>query len=58
MEGNDREALVIPEITVYDAHRDADVTVTNVAVDADHLRDPNGRVMYFDVDEGQAHLAE
>ena len=58
MESEDRKTLVVPEVRVYDARRDEDVILTNVAVDADYVRDRDGRAMYFDVDEGRAHLAE
>ena len=58
MRSRDTETLVVPEIRVYDARRDQDVILTNVAVDSDYVRDVHGRVMYFDVDEGQSHLAK
>ena len=58
MTGEDGTGLVIPELRVYDARHDEDIILRNVGVDPDYVRDANGRVMYFDVNEGQSYLAE
>jgi hypothetical protein len=58
MTGKDVTGLVVPELRVYDACHNEDIILRNVGVDPDYVRDADGRVIYFDVNEGQSYLAE
>ena len=49
-------SLVLPQLSVYDARRDEDTVLRNVGIDADYVRDADGKVVYFDVDEGHSYL--
>ena len=50
------ESIVIPEIRVYDARREEDVVLRDVAVDMNHACDSEGRVMYFNLDGTKSYL--
>lgn len=50
--------ILIPEITIYDAADDRDVVLRDVVIDADYARDERGNVVYLDIDEAHAYLAE
>ncbi|MEE8353215.1 MAG: hypothetical protein V3S10_02060 [Dehalococcoidales bacterium] len=50
--------ILIPEVTVYDAADDRDVVLRDVVIDADYARDERGNVVYLDIDEAHAYLAE
>ncbi len=48
--------LVVPELTIFDASAGRDVRLTDVGIDADYVRDEQGRVRYFSLDEAEAYL--
>jgi hypothetical protein len=52
----DKEALVIPEVSVYDPRCGEDITVKNVHIDTDYVCDAKGRVIYFNMDEARTYL--
>ncbi len=52
------ESILIPEVTVYDGNADRDVVLRDVVIDADYARDERGNVVYLNIDEAEAYLAE
>lgn len=50
------QSIVIPEIRVHDARRKEDIVLRNVSMDTQHVRDSEGKVMYFNLDEAKAYL--
>ncbi len=58
MVATNQATIMIPEITIYNASVDRDVVLRNVVIDADYVRDERDNVIYFDIDEAHAYLAE
>ena len=58
MTGNSNDILVVPELSIYDVRQNEDIVLSDVAIDADYVRDNDGKVLYFDIDEGRSFLAE
>ena len=52
----DEKSLVIPEVSIYDAHSNEDIILKNVHIDTDYVCDAEGRVIYFNVDEAKTYL--
>ena len=54
---NSNDVMVVPELRIYDVRQNEDIVLTNVAIDTDYVRDKDGKVIYFNLDEGQTYLA-
>jgi len=58
MTGSSNDVLVVPELSIYDVRQNEDIVLKNVAIDPDYVRDSDGKVIYFDLNEGRSFLAE
>ena len=54
----DEKGLVIPEVSIYDAHSSEDIILKNVHIDTAYVCDAEGRVIYFNKDEAKAYLGK
>ncbi len=52
------KTFLVPEVSVYDAHRDQDVVIKDIHIDADYVNDVQRRPVYFDIEEAKSHLAQ
>ena len=50
------QSIVIPEVRVYEARRGEDIVLKDISVDTYYACDSEGRVMYFNLDEGKSYL--
>ena len=51
MSSDSEEYIVIPEVSVYEAHRDKEILLKDVCLDAQHASDAGGKVLYFTFDD-------
>ena len=58
MTGNSNDVLVVPKLSIYNVRQNEDIILNNVAIDPDYARDSDGKVLYFDYNEGRSFLAE